>query len=82
MFFRPETVPLPPHSTSLDAVPTEASLNTDQRTSEPQHLPAPHEHQPLDTVGAICVDHKGHIVSGVSSGGIALKQPGRLGQVS
>ena len=35
----------------------------------------------LDTVGAVCVDHQGRVVSAVSSGGIVLKQPGRLGQV-
>ena len=34
-----------------------------------------------DTVGVICVDHSGGVVSAVSSGGIVLKQPGRLGQV-
>merc|ERR1712168_1127565 len=38
--------------------------------------------QLFDTVGAITVDHKGHVTSAVSSGGIVLKQCGRLGQAS
>ena len=35
-----------------------------------------------DTVGVVVLDRRGQVASTVSSGGIALKQPGRVGQAS
>lgn len=34
-----------------------------------------------DTVGAICLDARGHLVAGVSTGGTQFKWPGRVGDV-
>ena len=34
-----------------------------------------------DTVGAIAVDSQGSLCAGVSSGGLSLKLPGRIGHV-
>jgi hypothetical protein len=38
--------------------------------------------QMLDTVGAVVVDMWGHVSAGVSSGGIALKHEGRIGEAA
>ncbi|XP_051504657.1 threonine aspartase 1-like isoform X1 [Myxocyprinus asiaticus] len=36
----------------------------------------------LDTVGAVVVDQEGNVAAAVSSGGLAIKHPGRVGQAA
>lgn len=44
-------------------------------------VPQENDSGALDTVGAVVVDHEGNVAAAVSSGGLALKHPGRVGQV-
>lgn len=39
-------------------------------------------YEKLDTVGAVCVDSRGHVASACSSGGLSMKYDGRIGQAA
>ncbi|XP_022642770.1 putative threonine aspartase isoform X4 [Vigna radiata var. radiata] len=56
--------------------PPEVDSSVCQSTTMPDSALEDHV---MDTVGVICIDNEGHVATGASSGGIALKVSGRVG---
>lgn len=67
-------------SEGLETVPPEKLISPEAFATYVNHMQLLDECR-QDTVGAICVDAQGNVAAGVSSGGISLKLPGRVGEV-
>lgn len=81
----PQEKLLPNHLLSenfLSDRPIDCSTTDDSNTDRGNFSLEANLSKHLDTVGAMCVDSHGNIACAVSSGGIALKQPGRLGSAA
>ena len=75
-----------PHSLITEEASRLHAIYTDRlrqaTTSSPQAKGQPAlEPEVCDTVGAICYDRQGRLAAAVSSGGIPMKFPGRVGEV-
>jgi isoaspartyl peptidase/L-asparaginase-like protein (Ntn-hydrolase superfamily) len=57
-------------------------LKAEKATTNNLQINAPSKSVALETVGAIVFDSQGNFCSAVSSGGILLKHPGRIGHAS
>ncbi|KAI8871096.1 N-terminal nucleophile aminohydrolase [Ramicandelaber brevisporus] len=53
-----------------------------QQGQQQPELDGNEETMMYDTVGVVCIDHDGNVAAGVSSGGIALKYSGRVGEAA
>lgn len=75
-----ETTPTAP-SAAVETQPQAKHINESELFSRNAILEKD-ETFALDTVGAVVLDSQGHFASAVSSGGILLKHPGRVGHAS